>query len=232
MKRFAYLVAAMPVLALGCAPAAQGGGGAGGSPGSSAAPLISTRALPCGLCGAALGGDVYGDLCRPSQAVLGAFLTCACTTKCASVCGSGALGNCLAGWDGNPPLACKTCLVSATGCEAAWTACLADDGSTVPPMASSSASSGMECSCDSTAPLCPGGGACSTPGTFDKPGNSACGSAQYCAPCCDPGDACAVQGSCQMTKIADAPCAADYECCSGVCTAGACVGGCGIVISF
>jgi hypothetical protein len=35
-----------------------------------------------------------------------------------------------------------------------------------------------------------------------------------------------------MTKIAQAPCAADYECCSGVCTAGACAGGCGIVISF
>ena len=232
MKRYAYFIAALPVLALGCAPAAQGGGGAGGSPVSWTTPLISHRGRSCGVCSAALDGDAGAALCRPSQAALDELLTCACDTKCASVCGGGAPGNCLADWEGNPPLACKTCLSSATGCGASWTACLADDGRESPTSGSSTTSGGSACSCDPALPLCPGGGSCSTPGAHDAPGNESCGSARYCAPCCDPGGACGVQGSCQMTRIARAPCAADYECCSGVCTAGACVGGCGVVISF
>lgn len=232
MKRYSYIVAAVPVLALGCAPTAQGGGGDGGSAVSSTIELRASRETSCEVCSAALGGDEQGDVCRPSQIALTTFLSCACDTTCASVCG-GAPGNCLTAWAGNPPLACKTCLVSATGCGAAWTACLTDDGITIPPAGSSSASSGGgACSCDPALPLCPGGGSCSTPGAHDEPGNASCGSARYCAPCCDPGNACAIQGTCKLTRIAQAPCSADYECCSGVCTAGACDGGCGIVISF
>lgn len=232
MKRYAHFLAAVPVLALGCSPAAQGGGGAGGSPVSSTAPLRYDRAPSCDLCSAALDGGASGTLCHPSHRALDRLLTCACDTKCASVCGDGAPGNCLAAWGGNPPLACKKCLVSATGCRSPWTACLADDGSPPPPSDSSSASSGSACSCDPALPLCPGGGSCATPGAHDEPGNESCGSARYCAPCCDPGDACGVQGTCQMTRLAQAPCAADYECCSGVCAAGACEGVCGVVISF
>ena len=158
---------------------------------------------------------------------------CACTATCASVCGNGAPGNCLDAWAGNPPLQCKTCLVSPTGCGASWDACISDDG--VPPAGSGSTSAGGgggSCTCQTTAQLCPGGGSGATPGPFDGPGNDACGSAEYRAPCCDPGDACATQGACKMTLIDQAPCSMDYECCSGVCTAGKCDGGCGILISF
>jgi hypothetical protein len=232
MKRFAFFVAAAPALALGCAPTAQGGAdaGAGASPGSSTAELRATRAPSCHACGAALDEGASGALCKPSQAVLDALLACVCDTTCSSVCG-GAPGNCLSAWDGNPPLACKTCLASSTGCGEAWQTCLDDDGHSRPPHGPSSPGGGG-CTCDPALPLCPGGGSCSTPGPFDAPGNAACGSAEYCALCCDPGDACTVQGTCKITGIAQTPCAANHECCSGVCTNGACDGGCGLVVSF
>lgn len=229
MMRLTFFFAAAPALALGCAPTAPGGGGAGGSVGVATAELIVTRIPSCQSCGDALGG-ASGALCPSSQVAFDALLACTCDTTCASVCG-GAPGNCLAGWGGNPPLACKTCLVSATGCSEAWQACLSDKGTSRPPHGTSTGG-GSSCACDAALPLCPGGGSCITPGPFDAPGNSACGSAEYCAPCCDPGGACTFQGRCQMTALAEAPCTANYECCSGVCAEGTCKGGCGLVVSF
>jgi hypothetical protein len=219
----------------GGSTAGAGGQGLGGSGGAGATIPPDPRgdpAPPCDVCSSALGGTLSGALCGPSQTAFDGFLACACAGICGSVCGNGAPGNCLDAWAGDPPLACKTCLVSTTGCGASWDACVADDGVTPPGAASSSAGSGGACSCDVGAQLCPGGGSCATPGPHDGPGNSACGSAQYCAPCCDPGGACTVQGTCKMTLVAEAPCSMDYECCSGVCTAGKCDGGCGILISF
>jgi hypothetical protein len=221
----------------GAADPTGGGGGSMGAGGAGRAPTTqpltdptSDVPLPCDVCSAALGGGATEPLCRPSQTAYDSFLACACAGACASVCGTDAGGSCLDGWEGNPPLECKTCLVSATGCGATWDACLADDGVTPPDGASSS--SGGSCSCDAALPLCPGGGSCATPGPFDAPGNSACGSAEYCSACCDPGGACASQGTCKVTLSANAPCSLDYECCSGVCTAGQCDGGCGIILSF
>lgn len=230
MMRLAFFIAATPALTLGCAPAAPDGGGAGGSVGSLVAELILTRAPSCQPCSAALGGGPGGALCKSSQVAFDALLACVCDTTCASVCG-GAPGNCLAAWGGNPPLACKTCLVSTTGCGVAWQACLSDQGTSRPPHDTSSAG-GSPCDCDPALPLCPGGGSCPTPGPFDAPGNSACGSAEYCAPCCDPGDACSTKGTCKMTGLASSPCTASYECCSAVCAEGTCKGGCGLQISF
>jgi hypothetical protein len=221
----------------GAGRAASVGGQAIGGTGRVAATRapepMGDPGVPCDVCTSALGGSQSSTLCGPSQTALDAILACACSGACASVCGNSAPGSCLDAWAGNPPLACKTCLVSPTGCGPAWDACISDDGMTPPGGGSSSAGTGGgTCSCDSAAPLCPGGGSCATPGPFDGPGNQACGSAQYCAPCCDPGDACALQGACTMTLVDQAPCSMDYECCSGVCTAGKCDGGCGIVISF
>lgn len=208
----------------------SGGGRAWSSPPGGP---VGEPAAACDVCSAALGDSATNPLCGPSQTEFDSFLACACTAACASACGDGSPGNCLAAWQGNPPLACKTCLVSATGCGGAWNTCVADDGVTPPPGSSSSTGGGPSpCVCEAGAPLCAGGGSCATPGPFDGAGNAACGSAEYCAPCCDPGNACAVQGSCQLTKIDQTHCAADYECCSGVCTAGKCDGGCGIILSF
>lgn len=210
------------------------GGGRSGGVGATLPPdPTGDPGRPCDVCSSALGGSQSNALCGPSQTALDGLLACACTATCASVCGNGAPGNCIGAWSGDPPLACKTCLVSPTGCGASWDACIADDGVTPPAGGtSSSAGSGGACACDPALPLCPGGGSCATPGPHDGPGNEACGSAQYCAPCCDPGGACAVQGTCQMTRVDQVPCSMGYECCSGVCTAGKCDGGCGIVISF
>lgn len=236
MKRFSFLILVTAALALGCDPGAPGKGGVEGQGGApSLTPQRSPGQVllprPCDPCSAALIGDVERPLCAGAQAGYEDLLVCACQAACASVCNVTASDDCLAGWDGNPPLACKACLLSATGCGAAWGACLFEEGVSAPP---ESASSGVEssCSCDPALPLCPGGGSCATPGAFDAPGNAACGSAEYCAPCCDPGNPCAVQGACTVTGIAQAPCSADYACCSGVCTEGACEGGCGIVLSF
>ncbi|MEP7122590.1 MAG: hypothetical protein ABJE95_16830 [Byssovorax sp.] len=222
----------------GAASSSAGGAGGAGSGGSGGGVTILPPAprgdagQPCDVCGAALGGSQSSPLCGPSQTAFEGIVTCACSAACASVCGNDAPGNCLDAWAGNPPLACKTCLVSPTGCGASWDACVSDDGVTPPASTSASTGSGEACSCDPALPLCPGGGSCATPGPFDGPGDMACGSAQYCAACCDPGDACKVQGACAMTLVDQAPCSMDYQCCSGVCTAGKCHGGCGIVISF
>jgi hypothetical protein len=261
MKRhFFYAAVTSLSFAIGCAPMGKGGTGAGatsgpsaiGAGGSSASGAggasqegsgggatgalpdpISDPTTPCDVCSSALGGAVSGALCGTSQTALDSLVACACTAACATVCGGGsAPGSCLEAWQGNLPLECKTCLVSSTGCGAAWSACLADDGVTPASGASSSSSGGLTCSCDAALPLCPGGGSCATPGPASGAGNQACGSAEYCAPCCDPGDTCAAQGACKVTKIDQTPCAMDYECCSGVCTAGKCDGGCGILFNF
>lgn len=203
----------------------RGASGAEGDAGSSS-PVDPS----CGMCSSALGSNDAAGLCPASQARYDAIIDCACNGACAAACSTGAGGNCLAAWEGNAPLDCKLCLLSTTGCGAAWDACLSDDGTAGGGTAG--AGGGGECACDPALPLCPGGGTCGTPGEFTLPGNASCGSAEYCAPCCDPGDPCAAKGTCEVTKIAQSPCSADYECCSGVCTAGQCDGGCGIVLSF
>ncbi len=119
------------------------------------------------------------------------------------------------GAEGNPPLQCKLCLLSKTGCGAAWDACMSEDGAA--GGGGVGASDGGNCACDPALPLCPGGGTCAAPGGFTLPGNESCGLAQYCAPCCDPADPCAAVGTCEVTRIAQEPCSNDYECCSGVC---------------
>lgn len=262
MKRHIFFAAAFSLaFAMGCGPTARGGSGSGvavepaaigrgggsavgadeGSTGAGGAGKVGTKRpltdptsdvpIPCSVCSAALGGSLSAPLCGQSRIAYDRFLACACTGICATACGNETATSCLDAWSGNPPLECKTCLVSATGCGATWDACLADDGVTLPGGASSS-SGGPACACDAGLPLCPGGGSCATPGPFDAPGNTACGTAEYCAPCCDPGGACGSQGTCKVTLSADAPCSNDYECCSGVCTAGRCDGGCGFLLSF
>jgi hypothetical protein len=234
---------------------AGGAGGAGGSRGDARVTVVEVGQRrggfgaegdaggsgpvgpSCETCGTVLGSNDPAGLCPPSQPRYDAILDCACNGACAAVCSTGAGGNCLAAWEGNAPLECKLCLLSTTGCRAAWDACLSDEGTAGGGTAgagggTAGAGGGGACACDPALPLCPGGGYCGTPGEFTLPGNESCGSAEYCAPCCDPGDPCATTGLCEVTKIAQVPCSADYECCSGVCTAGQCDGGCGIVLSF
>lgn len=261
-RHFFFAAATSLAFALGCGPTAQGGGTTGASVdpsaaggGGSSAPgggsgdstnaggsggvtivapstdPISDPGPPCEVCSSALGSAGAVSLCGPSQTAFDGFTACACAGACAAVCGNDAMGSCVAGWEGNPPLDCKTCLISATGCGQAWDACLGDDGVT-PPGGASSSSGGGACGCAPALPVCPGGGSCATPGPFDAPGNGACGTAEYCAACCDPGDSCASQGACKSTLSDQAPCSVDYECCSGVCTAGKCDGGCGIIFNF
>ena len=186
-RHFLFAAATSLAFALGCGPKAQGGGTTGaaddppsaGGGGSSALGAFADStsaggsggvttgspdptedaAPPCDVCSSALGGVVSSPLCAPSQTAYDSFVACACAGVCASVCGNDAAGTCLDGWDGNPPIECKTCLVSATGCGPSL-------------------------------------------------------------------------GACKVTLSDQAPCSMDYECCSGVCTAGKCDGGCGIIFSF
>jgi hypothetical protein len=215
---------------------APSGGEEGGAGGVAVDPTGSGPVDPsCTTCVTALGSNDPAGLCSSSQLRYDAILACACDGACAAACSTGAAGDCLAAWEGNAPLQCKVCLVSSTGCGASWSACLSDDGvasGTSGSGGGTSGAGGSACACDPALPLCPGGGSCDTPGPSTGAGDAACGSAQYCAPCCDPGDPCAAKGLCEVTKIAEVACAAGYECCSGVCTAGHCDGGCGILLSF
>jgi hypothetical protein len=227
----APLLLAVGLLAQACCPppcppppCATGAGGASSTSASSA----SGRA-PCALCGDLVDGS-SDPACPGSEALYAALEACACQAggACASICPSGA--NCF-----NDPLAtaaCKTC-VDAGGCSSAWNACLNDTG-VDPATSSSSASTGGGCVCDPLIPLCPGNWSCNDPGPYTNslvsgsPPVHLCGSAEYCSPCCDPGDACKIHGACAVTGVAGDPCIADYACCSGICTAGACAGICGV----
>lgn len=81
------------------------------------------------------------------------------------------------------------------------------------------------CTCDRALPTCSPVSSCAAPGPSEVAGNEVCGSAQYCAACCDPDDGCAIKGNCATTKIANQPCAVDYECNSRSCWDGKCDGG-------
>lgn len=212
--------------------AASGGdqGGAGGAVDPTGSGPVDPS---CTTCVTALGSNNPAGLCASSQLRYDATLACACEGACSAACSTGGAGDCLAAWDGNLPLQCKVCLLSPTGCGAVWDACLSDDGvSSGTPGLGGTTTDGGACACDPALPLCPGGGSCDTPGPYTGVGDAACGSAEYCAPCCDPGDPCATKGLCQVTKTAEVACSADYECCSSVCTAGQCDGGCGVLLSF
>jgi hypothetical protein len=238
MSSIRSLAVAVPTLALllGCIPLERGhdpapsteesGAGSGGVGGVSGSGPVAAGCEPCSV---ALGSSGHAALCPPAQLQHTALLDCACRGACAAACSIGGDLDCIADWEGNPPLQCKLCLLSKTGCGAAWDACMSEDGAA--SGGGVGASDGGNCACDPALPLCPGGGTCATPGGFTLPGNESCGSAQYCAPCCDPADPCAAMGTCEVTRIAQEPCSDDYECCSGVCN-GICQGGCGAVLSF
>jgi hypothetical protein len=203
--------------------------GAGGAPATS-----SSTGAPCAgpVCVDWLDGPYQSDeLCPGSAPKADALGACACTGLCAAACSYPGESNCLAAWGGNPPLACKTCLVSATGCKGEWDSCITDDGAPTPSGATSS-STGGACVCDPAMVACPGGGECAHVGAVGPvAGNEACGTAQYCGACCNLGGGCATdRGTCQITKISGVACAADFECCSGVCAAGVCAGGCGVIL--
>ncbi|MEP7123136.1 MAG: hypothetical protein ABJE95_19565 [Byssovorax sp.] len=204
----------------------EGAGGAGGTASASS----STGEAPClaAHCSDILNGGWQPDeACPGSQDKWAALYACGCTDTCASVCVVGAV--CLA-FDAAAPLTCKACMGGATGCGPLRNACNSDDGSPTPP-ATTSASSGGDCSCPAGTPLCPGGAwQCSSPGDYTHSIAGQCGSAQFCAACCDPTDTCSIRGTCQITGIAGAACDVNEACCSGVCTAGACVGGCGVIL--
>ena len=187
------------------------------------------------FCAAWLGGTATTvTVCPASFPRVDALLACACTGLCASACGVPGAYDCLTAWGGNPPLSCKTCLQSATGCGPEREACVTDDGMTSASSSAStsaSASSGGSCTCDPAILACPGGGSCLHIGDVGPtPDNGACGTAQVCVPCCNLGANCGTEGKCQITKISGEPCSASYECCSGVCSSGACLGGCGVIL--
>lgn len=237
MKLYVALVALLCSLAA-CITINTGspcpGEGAGGKTEITVAASSSTGSdEPCAgpFCSAWLGGlATTVTVCPGSYPAVDALLACACTGLCASACGVPGADDCLSAWGGNPPLACKTCIQSITGCGPERAACLTDDGYPA-PSTTTSASTGGSCTCDPAMLTCPGGGSCLHIGEVGPTaGNEPCGTAQYCAPCCNLGADCGTEGKCQITKIAGEPCAAGYECCSGVCGAGDCVGGCGVIL--
>ena len=179
---------------------------------------------PCSVCADAVNATPADPLCPPSATKHAALVSLACVGACAASCAVPGAADCLQAWAGNAPAACKACLAS----HPEFAACLDDDGTGPPVIVHPPVQ--QDCACPPGMPLCSSPAACSGPGSS---AGSTCGSAAYCAPCCDPFDPvqlCPIHGMCAATKVAGAACASGYECCSGVCSAGACVGGCGVVL--
>ena len=209
-------------------------GSATGVGGTASASTGTGGDANCTHCALAISSIMKIDtLCPNSAAKYAAMLACTCTDTCAPVCSTtvatdGGVFTSCGLKEENPSLACKSCMVNLMGCGVEFNACVNDDGSA--PVATTSASTGSGCSCPAGVPLCPGGSwECTQPGDYTH-GIPSCGAAQYCAPCCDPTDSCMIRGNCNLTKVSNEPCAANYECCSNVCVNGKCFGGCGIIL--
>ncbi len=199
-------------------------GGSGGASSTSQSASASTGAFSCDLCAKPLGGIVTQNLCPTSSLLFDEVAQCACSTTCAPVCASqGDGGSICHAFDGTAPLACKACMSSAAGCGARLSACQHDDGMTAPAVTDA----GPPCSCPASMPLCPASWSCASPGAAPA---RVCGQGNYCKACCDSANTCAIRGTCQLTEVAGAPCSMPEACCSGVCSRGACVGGCGVLL--
>lgn len=228
----------IPTSTTGSTGSTTGSGGMGGHDGTAitSSSASTGTGFTCSLCNHALGNSLpTSALCAESAVKYEALVKCVCVDTCAPVCvmtvaGDGGMVSTCGLSDVNPSLACKVCMGNLMGCGAERDACQQDDGTA--PMGSTTAgstSTGAACACPANMPLCPGGSwACSTPG--DVTHGPSCGSASYCSPCCDSTDSCKIHGSCAVTKISNVTCVEGYECCSGVCTAGKCVGGCGVIL--
>ncbi len=211
--------------ACSCA-AGTGGASASSSAGTGGAAPAGPRCADVLSCALTLeetsaypAGDKYAALVECIHGSAGA---------CTPVCGAQELAPGTCGLDVDSlGLACKVCVTNA--CTAQLTACTTDDGT---PSPTPITSGDNPCSCPAGMPLCPGHSwGCDSPGdyTHQQTGDT-CGTATYCAPCCDPTDECSVRGSCAITKISQVTCVENYECCSGICTGGLCDGGCGVIL--
>lgn len=221
---------AMPLscVTLGTGSTSAGSGGAmpRGSTATTSSTSSSSSGAPCDLCASGFSGSK--NLCPSSKILFDDYLNCACSTTCAPVCSSAGIdsGTACHALDQNPPSGCKSCMSNPSGCGLKMSACANDDGATAPVVVDA----GAPCSCPAGVQLCPASWSCASPGDYTHSSNGACGSAQYCAACCDPTDGCSSRGTCVITGVSGESCSTPEACCSGVCARGKCIGGCGVVL--